>query len=241
MWKKLVGFITGVQDKNRKQNQDIKAYQSEQQFKRGGGVSPLPDLPNPVRPVQEMPFFKNLISKIVVPQRAVAKNIPSTTPTKMSLPSPTPTQAPMTLPKTPYTYRTSKIEPKLYDAINEASPTGDIELNDYMKKMAMALATQESTGGYTTEGDFDKETNTYKSHGPYHIQRANVPVQDRYDVKKSTDLVFKEMIRNMLVNKVPKERSLRTWNWHSGYKNNGPKYNVDIPQMATTSSFLRTK
>lgn len=186
-----------------------------------------------------------------LPQKVIS---PLPDPTRMPTATPSPTPfpqgiqrvepvTPQDIPKTKYTNRNAKIEPKLWDAIMQASPSGDVPLNDYMKRMALALATQESGGGYNLLGD------SGKSMGPYHIQRASVPVADRYDPKASTQLVFAEMLRNILKNGVPKEKSLRTWNWNSGYVPSwitqtgapqyGPKYNVDIPQMATTSSFYR--
>lgn len=167
-------------------------------------------------------------------------NFVAPTPTALPTPTAIPKMAtriepisPQNIPQTYYTNRNAKIEPKLWDAIMESSPTGDIKQNDAMKRMALALNTQESSGGYNLVGDEGK------SRGPYHIQRENVTTEQAMDPKYSTKLVMDEMLRNMNVNKVPLARSLRTWNWWSGYKNKGPRYNVDIPQMATTSSFYR--
>lgn len=94
MFKKLMGLITGIQDKNRKQNADIKAYQEEQRFTKGGGVSPLPATPNPVKPLQQTPLFQKIMGAIFKPQsaQAIQKSVPLPQPSRtIQSPSPTPT------------------------------------------------------------------------------------------------------------------------------------------------------
>lgn len=83
-----MGFITGIQDKNRKQNTDLKTYQADQKFAKGGGISPLPASPNPVKPLQQTPFFQKIMGAIFKPQstQATQKSMPAI----QSL-SPTPT------------------------------------------------------------------------------------------------------------------------------------------------------
>ena len=231
---------------------------SDKQSAQAGIISPVPNrqaIVPQMQPIATRTTMMDTIDSIKqIPTKANAtyqgllkgilqvKPSPAPMPTKAPIPKPTPFPRgitrvdpiqPQNIPSNYYTNRNQAIEPKLFDAIMTASPTGDLQLNDYMKRMALALSTQESSGGHILEGD------SGKSNGPYHIQRASIPVADRYDPVKSTNLVFQEMLRNMLKNGVPKERSLRTWNYNSGYGNNGPKYNVDIPQMATTSTFYR--
>jgi|WetSurMetagenome_2_1015567.scaffolds.fasta_scaffold01987_20 hypothetical protein len=236
----IVTPLPTVQDPQFKIVEDTpSAIRGFQQTATDFGNAVINKFPDWAKPQQVRATFEDKIRPFLTPTSIKSNSI--SVPTASPTPTPTPIMTtnrvdpitPQNIPSTYYTNRNSKIEPKLWDAINTASPTGDLQLNDFMKRMALALATQESGGGYTLEGD------NGKSMGPYHIQRESVPVADRYNPDTSTKLVFQEMIRNMLKNGVPKEKSLRTWNWNSGYGNNGPKYNVDIPQMATTSSFYK--
>jgi hypothetical protein len=170
----------------------------------------------------------------------LASPSPSPVPTRMPTPTPMIQNdsigpiVPQDIPKTWYTNRTSKIEPKLWDAITTATPSSDPNMNDYMKRLALALATQESSGGYKLSGD------NGKSNGPYHIQRANVTKEQAMDPVWATNYLYKEMNRN-LKSGMSKEQIINSWNSLSGIVNKGPRYNVDLPQMATTSTFLKNK
>lgn len=157
---------------------------------------------------------------------------PTATPTPTPDPYPTygPTQ-PQNIPQTYYTNRQAPLEPSFYDAVNTATASPE------EKRMLMALGTQESQRGYVTTGD------SGKSKGVYHInleQRPNITETQALDPVWSTNYALTEMRRNMSKG-TPLSGSLKSWNPLSGYVNKGPKYDKDIPEMATTSSFWRGK
>lgn len=100
MWKQLMGFITGIQNQNKQQNQNVKNYTADQNFAKGGGVSPLPATPNPAPPLQQQPIFQKLMSVFMKPQQTQAAPVNSVPTTSQVLkptnsvattPSPTPT------------------------------------------------------------------------------------------------------------------------------------------------------
>ncbi len=182
---------------------------------------------------------KSFFPSGVVPAEKISGFKPTPTPTYL-MPKRTPTpeqypiyspRVPQNIPQTYYTGRNMQIEPSLYDAIHGANATTP------EKEMLFSLGSQESGGGYTTEGD------SGKSHGPYHISeiyRKNITPDQARDPVYATSYVLNEMRRNMSKG-IPLATSLKSWNSKSGYVNNGPKYDSDIPQMATTSSFRRGK
>jgi hypothetical protein len=163
---------------------------------------------------------------------------PSPTPTASPTPSFTPTPTPnpnpvyeptvpQNIPKTYYTNRSASMEPALYDAINKVNATPE------EKRMLFALATQESGRGYQLSGD------SGKSRGAYHINkdyRKNVSDEQAMDPTWSTNYVLEEMRRNMKKGS-PLSGSLKSWN----SKSVNPRYDKDIPEMATTSSFFKGK
>lgn len=95
MFKQLMGLISGIQQKNRQQNADIKAYQADKKFKAGGGVSPLPDVPNPVQPLKIPSVFSKIMGSLFAPRQEGAQG------TQKSVPSPQPTVTPKTTTPTP--------------------------------------------------------------------------------------------------------------------------------------------
>lgn len=230
-------FLTDIGNKNKEKTKQAKAYNQQEALKRRGVISPLAEVTSPAPTINLKGIFQGLLGGITPTATGSASISPTAAPT----PSPTPMVqnnrvgplVPQDIPQTYYTNRNQQIEPQLFDAITTASPTGDLALNDYMKRMALGLGTQESSGGYNTSGD------NGNSSGPYHISqiyRPEVTKEQAMDPKWATNYVFQEMLRNMKRGS-SKEASLKSWN----SKSVSPRYDTDIPQMATTSSFYRGK
>lgn len=98
MFKQLMGFLTGIQNANRKQNTDIKAYQQEQKFKRDGGVSPVPDMPNPVPALPIGNVFRKVMGSLLSPKQAGAQGTPASVPSKQPVVTPKPSMTPAPTP-----------------------------------------------------------------------------------------------------------------------------------------------
>lgn len=212
-------------------------------------VSPLADVPSvnvsrtgiqsltkrlpKVQSVYSVPMMarrETKATKDIKPTPTPSYVFPKATPTPELYPTYAPRQ-PQNIPETYYTGRNKGIEPSLYDAIHGS----DASIPE--KEMLFALGNQESEGGYNTTGD------SGFSHGPYHIHekyRKNITPEQARDPKYATRYVLDEMRRNMKRG-LPLSTSLISWNSKSGRVNAGPKYDVDLPQMATTSSFWRGK
>lgn len=169
------------------------------------------------------------------------KSAPSPTPTMM--PRPITTQKrnrfdpeePQNIPKTWYTNRTVEVDPEMFDEIESSG------MSETNKRYAMALGTQESGAGKNLVGD------NGKSFGLFHIQPGNEPRVPGYGPvtkeqalnKKFSVQFLKDFIDQQSKKVATPSAVLRRWNPNSGYINNGPKYDKDIPEMATTSSFIR--
>ena len=217
---------------------------------------------------------KNYLTGLGAPS-ANATSTRQPSPTAMPTPTatPTPTRIPMTTQRVePYPIgpgtpnrnelypklraREAVIQPKTFDAIIKGPGT------DYDKRMKLALAYQESTGGLKPEGDKD-EYGVPQSFGDYHIQPMNAPPVEGYDKPTEAQARDSEWASKYLsdfldyneLGVTPERRMLR-WNSNSGYqkdkklrrkdgtlyeKNEGPRYDVDIPRAATMSAFIRGK
>lgn len=169
------------------------------------------------------------------------KATPSPTPTMMPKPTAIPKRnrfdpvEPQNIQKTWFTNRTVEIDPEVFDEIESSG------MSETNKRYAFALITQESGGGKNLVGD------NGKSYGPFHIQPGNEPGVPGYGpVTKEQALntkfsvqFLKDFIDQQSKKVATPSAVLRRWNPNSGYINNGPKYDKDIPEMATTSSFIR--
>jgi hypothetical protein len=175
-------------------------------------------------------------------------DMPRATPTGAPMPSPTQVQRIEPYPVNAGTpERTSMypklqakeatIQPQLFDAIMSKIQ------DDYQRRLALALAFQESSGGVSTTGD------NGRSFGPYHIMPGNAPTVPGYgqptkeqamDTDWSTQFVNDFMANRTKKGISPEELMLR-WNANSGYTNSGPKYDEDIPRFATMAAFIRGK
>jgi len=161
------------------------------------------------------------------------------------------------------------INPELFDAIMRAEipvdpneQVGGMNAQEYIRRLVMNLAARESSGGRNLYGDHtvigykDEEKkqpiydyNDPNSFGAYHINklyRGDVPgqsnpisIEDSMDFDKATAYVIKEIMRNKEKKGQSYDQLIKSWNSKSGYVNNGPKYDVDMPRMATASAFLR--
>ena len=166
-------------------------------------------------------------------------------------PVPTPTQEPNTypipqeavgVPDNPghpgFSNQTRNIEPGLFDAISGSDTT------DFIKRLMFALGAGESSGGYNLTGD------SGNAYGPFHInqlyrgdvpgQRNPISVEDSMNPETAVEYLLAEILRNQEAGSEDKDL-LSSWNSKSGYVNNGPRYNEELPLMATTSAFLRGK
>jgi hypothetical protein len=145
------------------------------------------------------------------------------------------------------------ITPELYDATMKNIS------DDYKRRLALALFSQESSGGKSLYGDFD-ENNNPRAFGPAHIQPGNAPPVPGYfqptkEQAMDPNWVTKYLNDYMNYNELqtPKEGLMRRWNYNSGYQgdlklvdkkgnklvNSGPRYDVDIPRAATMSAFIK--
>ncbi len=134
-----------------------------------------------------------------------------------------------------YIGKTYDMEPNLYDAL--------ALIKDDLKRLYLsALAGQESFGGRRLEGDYNKQTGEYESFGAYHIQpsQREVTKEQAMDPKWSTQYALDELEKYLKLG-LTLPQALRKWNSKSGYINEGPRYDVELPAMATTSSFLKGK
>ena len=173
-------------------------------------ISPVPDRPDYV--INFAPYVKaDSPSPSPVPFNQYTKSVSPVTP--------------QNIPSTWYTNRNQQIEPVLWDSIMKSGT------DDYNKRMMLALGTQESSGGYMNSGDRGRAV------GPYHIRpdiRSDINVQQASDPDFATQYLLKEILRNISAGALPSE-GVKSWNSRSV----NPDYSVDIPQMATTSSFYR--
>jgi hypothetical protein len=153
-------------------------------------------------------------------------------------PTPTPTPAPFSpstrqvnpissqnIPQTYYTNRNQAIAPNWWDAVMNSGAS------NYLQRLALALLTQESSGGYNSTGDQGRAI------GGYGIRpdiRKDVTTSQAADPAWATQYLIHEMMRNIGAG-APQNEAAKSWNPASQQ----PNYTRDIPQMATTSSFYR--
>jgi len=135
-----------------------------------------------------------------------------------------------------------EMNPDLFDVIMNAQIPGDpdeqvggMRAEDYIRRMVMNLAARESSGGKNLSGD------SGNAFGPYHINqlyRKDITPDEAMDFEKATEYVLKEINRNRKSGK-NYDQWLRSWNSKSGYVNDAPRYDVEMPRMATSSAFTR--
>jgi hypothetical protein len=183
-------------------------------------------------------------------QRVIFNQGASPTPTatpQPSIPPITPNRVdpytPQNIPQTYYTNRNQAIVPEWFDSIINSKGT------DFQKRLALALLTQESSGGVNLSGD------SGGSFGGYHIQPGNSPLvrdqikdfgkiitaEEANDPKKATEFLmwFLDKMQNKygFTEDQLLKGNKKVSGWNTGSTN--PDYGKDLPQMATTSSFFR--
>ena len=209
-----------------------------------------PKAPIPEEEIQgRSPNLLDMIAQLLPSQSYEFNNpnIPQATPAPTPTPTPTPTQNTYSIPEQAvgipdnpnhpgFSNQTRNIEPNLFDAISGSDTT------DKIKRLMFALGASESSGGYNLTGD------SGNAHGPYHInqlyrgdvpgQRNPISIEDSMNQESGTRYLLEEILRNQDAGS-PFKDLLSSWNSKSGYVNSGPRYNEELPLMATTSAFLK--